>query len=457
MKLSAFGALALFAAVAAAQNQQGASTAQGQQGGVSTEPSTYEGPSILSRDRSLIGERGGKLLDYTFYGAVTGVYDSGLVPVSVNSSGQIPSTGAYGLEGSAGVTGSRTWRHDRLSLEYNGSARHYPNASYYDGIDQFLNLSYYHQFNRKFAIQTRETAGTTSLTNGYYTYLPLQNTDLFAVPTNELFSNRTDFLQSRLDLIWTKTPRLSFSFGGEGFYVRRRSIDLGSLNGYDAHGDIAYRVTRRQTLTVAYEFTAFNYLRQFGDANIHTFTAGYAIGLGRRWEFALQGGGARVDFSGLTLVNIDPAIAAIVGQNQAVVTFHRTSIIPVYGAQLTRRFERSAVVAAYNQTYNPGNGVFLTSRYSAASVSYSYVGLKRATFDTSLAYSKLNSLGQTLGAYNGYFASAAGTYKLASYSHLILRYDFRHYTVGGAGYRQNSSRITAGIAFSPASRPLPIW
>ena len=38
---------------------------------------TYQGPSILSRDKSLIGERGGKLLDFRYYVEVTGIYDSG--------------------------------------------------------------------------------------------------------------------------------------------------------------------------------------------------------------------------------------------------------------------------------------------------------------------------------------------------------------------------------------------
>ena len=41
---------------------------------------TYQGPSILSRDPSLIGERGGKLLDFRYYVEVTGIYDSGLAP-----------------------------------------------------------------------------------------------------------------------------------------------------------------------------------------------------------------------------------------------------------------------------------------------------------------------------------------------------------------------------------------
>lgn len=422
------------------------------------QPTRYEGPSILSRDRSLIGERSGKLLDYRFYADITGAWDSALIPVVATSSGGLsPTTGEYSVNVGYGLTGSRTWRHDKLAVDYTGNFRHYPSATYFDGVDQFLNLSYAHQFSRRLSLQTRTTAGITQFSNGFFTYLPLQNTDLYAVPTNELFDNRTDFLEGRVDVVWQKTLRLSISLGGEGFVVRRRSIALSSLDGYNAHADVAYRLTRRQTVSVNYENTWFNYLRQFGDANISQAALGYSIGLGRRWDFASRAGGARVDFSGLTLINLDPAVAAIIGQNQAVVSFHRVSYIPIFEAQLIRRFERSAVTAAFNQSFSPGNGVYLTARQTAATLGYSYTGLKRLTLGLDVGYVRLTSLGQTLGAYDGISAGGGATYKIASYSHLEFRYDYRHYTANGAFYKQNTQRVALGIAFSPGQKPLPIW
>src|SRR6202795_4316819 len=103
---------------------------------------TYAGPSILSRDKSLIGERGGKLIDFRFYGDITGVYDSGLTPLVVDPQGNVPNYGAYGVEAGFGVIGSRSWAHDKLSLEYRGTYRHYSNHSYFDGTDQYLDLAY---------------------------------------------------------------------------------------------------------------------------------------------------------------------------------------------------------------------------------------------------------------------------------------------------------------------------
>jgi len=443
--------LAVFGGVAVAQAQ----TDQSEQ----NEPVRYEGPSILSRDRSLIGERSGKLLDYRFYVDVTGAYDSGLVPVSTSSTGQLnQSGGVSSVNVGAGLNGTKIWRHDQLSVDYTGNFRHYPGSGYYDAIDQFINLSYSHAFSRRLIFQTRETAGTQSFLNGYFTYLPLQNTDLYAVPTNELFDNRTSYVESRADMTWQKTVRLSFNFGGEGFLVRRRSADLVGVNGWNLHGDISYRLNKRQSVTLSYQHVAFDYVRQFGNAAIQQVTAGYSIGLGRRWDFGSQVGAARMDFSGLTLVNVDPAIAAIVGQNTAVVAFNKITYIPTYEAQIIRRFERSSLTAAYNQAFSPGNGVYLASRSTAATVSYSYTGLKKLSFAANAGYSKLVSLGQTLGTYNGEFAGVGSTYTLRSYAHLEFRYDYRHYTTGQiTGYKQNAQRVSAGLAFSPGSKPLPIW
>jgi hypothetical protein len=446
-----YAVLAVFAGLAAAQTPDAQPPAdQGE--------ARYDGPSILSRDRSLIGERSGKLLDYRFYGEVTGIYDSSLIPVATNQAGGLVRTGgSYGVQAGFGVTGSKSWRHDTLAVEYHGTYSHYINNPFFDAIDQFVNMTYKHVFSRHMYMEARGTAGTTSLTNGGLTYLPLQNTDLYAVPTNELFDNRTDFLQARVDLTWQKSVRLSFSVGGELFLVRRRSLALASLNGYNGHADVSYRLTKRQTITANVERTQFDYLRQFGNTNITMFTGGYAIGVGRRWDFSSRLGAARVDALGLTIINVDPAIAAIVGQNTAVVVFHRISYIPIFETRLIRRFERSSVTAAFSQMFSPGNGVYLTSKETAATVGYSYTGLKKMTFAADVAYSRLDSLGQQLGNFNGISGGLGFTYKLVGDTHLEARYDARHYTTQGVGFTQNSNRVSVGMAYSPGKKPLPIW
>ena len=418
----------------------------------------YAGPSILSRDKGLIGERGGKLIDFRFYGQITGIYDSGLAPVSVDSAGNAVNVGAdYGVETGFGVVGSRTWNRDKLSLEYHGSYKHYTNNPFFDGTDQFLNMTYSRALKRHVMLDVKETAGSTSLANGYFTFVPLTNTDLFAVPTNELFDNPTRYLQSRLDLTWQKTARLSFSIGGEGFVVRRRSLALAGLNGFRTRADAAYRLTRKQTISLNYAYSYFDFQRFFGNGSIQSAGLGYSFGLTRKLEFSSQGGVQAAHVLGLQSVSLDPAIGAIVGRTTATTTFDRTVYGPFAEARLIRRFSKASLSVGYSMGATPGNGVYLTSRQNVGTVDYSYVGFRRLTAGVNASYGQLSALGQTLGKYSNYQSGASLVYRLMRDTHLTVRYDFRHFTTQNAGYQKDSNRLTLGVAYSPGDRPLAIW
>lgn len=408
---------------------------------------TYQGPSILSRDPSLIGERGGKLLDFRYYVEVTGIYDSGLAPVGA----------AYGVETGFGVIGSRRWKRDKLSLEYKGAYRQYSVNNIAQGLDQFLNLTYSRQLTRRFILDLKDTAGTVSLANGEFSYLPLSNTDLFALPSNELFDIRTNFVQSRVDLTWQKTARLSFGVGGEGFIVRRSSVALAGLDGYDARANVAYRLTQRQTVSGDYSYIYYDFQRAFGNSKLQTFSLGYSVGLSRKWDLSLRAGAIRMNWLGIRQVAIDPAIAAIVGQSIADVTFARVVYAPLEEARLMRHFKRSSLTLSYSIGATPGNGLYLTSRQTAGAAGYSYTGYRRWTFALNSGYTELSALGQTLGKYTNLQSGTGVTYKIGRETHIQFRYDYRHYTTQNSIYQKDSTRISLGLAFSPGERPLGIW
>jgi hypothetical protein len=419
---------------------------------------TYQGPSILSRDKSLIGERGGKLLDFRYYVDVTGVFDSGLAPVTVNAQGNlIDAGGAEGVETGFGVLGSRRWKRDKLSLEYKGTYRHYSNNDVVQGLDQFLNLAYSRQITRRIILDLKDTAGTVSLANGAFSYLPLTNTDLFAIPTNELFDIRTKFIQSRVDLTWQLTSRLSFGIGGEGFVVRRSSLALAGLDGYDAHANVAYRLTRRQTVTGDYGYAYFDFQRAFAHAKLQSASLGYSVALSRKWDFNLRAGAIRVDSLGIIQVALDPAIAAIVGESFANVTSFRVVYAPLEEARLMRRFNQSSLSLGYSVGASPGNGVYLTSKQNAASLGYSYTGYRRWTFALNSGYTELSAVGQTLGKYTNIEGGTGVTYKMGHETHIQFRYDYRHYTTQNDFYQKDSNRVSLGLAFSPGETPLAIW
>ena len=419
---------------------------------------TYQGPSILSRDKGLIGERGGKLLDFRYYFDVTGIYDSGLVPLVTNAQGNLINVGgAYGVETGFGVIGSRRWKRDKLSLEYKGAYRQYSVSDVAQGLDQFLHLAYSRQLTRRLILDLKDTAGTTSLANGAFSYLPLSNTDLFAIPANELFDIRTNFVQSRVDLTWQQTARLSFGIGGEGFVVRRSSLLLAGLDGYDARANVAYRLTSRQTVSGDYSYTYYDFQRAFGDSKLQSVSLGYSVGLSRKWDFSLRAGGIRIDSLGISQVAIDPAIAAIVGQSFADVTYKQVVYAPLGEARLMRRFDRSSLTLDYSMGASPGNGVYLTSRQTAGTVGYSYTGVRRWTFALNSGYTELSSVGQTLGKYTNLQGGTGVTYKVGRETHIQFRYDYRHYTTQNNIYQKDSNRVSLGLAFSPGETPLAIW
>ena len=411
------------------------------------------GPSLLGLNAT--SHRRGKLLDVRWYGEILGVYDSGLVPTAAPGSGS--PAAAYGLESGLGASISKQWKHSRLTIEYRGLFRHYTNLASFNGADQYLNIVYHDQLLRHLALNLNETAGTTTIANGAFAYLPISNSDLFALPTNELFDIRTNYLESNVDLIWDPTARFSFDIGGEGFLVRRASFALAGLNGYRARALAACRLTPLQAIFSAYEHIYFDFQHAFGGATLETATLGYAVRLTRSLDFTVQAGGSRVGALGLRQITIDPALAAIIGRNSALVVQHHTVYVPSFEAQLIQRFNRATLRAALSHGVSPGNGLFLTSRQTTANVGYSYTGSRGLTFRANAGYNQLSTLDQAMGSYRHVDGGGGVTYRLVRDTHLEFRYDFRHYTTQESFYRINSSRITLGLAYGSGDAPPQVW
>ena len=158
----------------------------------------YLGPGIMSRGAGAIGERSGQQVDLRFYFTVSGFYDTGLQPFSVDSSGRLKEIdGLYGEQASVGVYGTHSWKRAILGLDYNGDYRHYSEQSYFDGSDQRLALGYTFRKSKRFSIDLRETAGTASRAFGNSVFqVP---GDIVNQPTSLLFDNRTYYTQSTAD------------------------------------------------------------------------------------------------------------------------------------------------------------------------------------------------------------------------------------------------------------------
>src|SRR5262249_22106974 len=125
LKFNRFALVAVFASTAAAQLTD------------------YLGPAIATGGAGQIGTRGGQETSLRFYAGVTGFYDTGIQPVSVDSKGNLVQEGGqFGEEANVGLYGTHLWKHSQLGVDYRGTFRDYSGNSYYDGIDQELTLGY---------------------------------------------------------------------------------------------------------------------------------------------------------------------------------------------------------------------------------------------------------------------------------------------------------------------------
>lgn len=420
--------------------------------------SNYLGPGILTGGADNIGNRSGEQVDLRLYASVTGIYDNGIEPVSVNSKGDLVQvSGLYGIDTSVGAYGVHSWRVAQLGLNYSGDFIHFTNDSAYDMSNQSLRLGYTYQKSRRLYFDLQGTGGTYSIALGAIAGEASATPSIINQQSLLLFDNRTYFLQAGAGMTYLLTPRASISVGGEGFTVQYQSSALVGMEGYGAHANFRYRVSRLTSIGAQYARQHFQYPNFFGQSDMNLYTALFSTQIGRLWTLSANAGAYQVNSVGLQSVALAPAIAALLGVSSTVHIFASQTWIPAGQANLTRRFKNANAFASYSRTVLPGNGVYLTSRSEQGVVGYSYSGLRKATFSMSGGYISLASLGQGIPPYRMFTAGAGITYNLTHALHAVARYDVRQQEITIAGYRATAFRATLGIAFSPGTLPLSLW
>src|SRR4029077_16138202 len=189
---------------------------------------------------------------------------------------------------------------------------------------------FHRQSSRRIGFTLREAAGlySRSMYVGEPVEAALIDPNFANVPRNDLFDNRTQYLNTMADVTFNKSARLSFDFGGDAYIVRRRSSALYGVTGSSARADVAHRTSRFATSGLAYQFTHFEFTKGFGASDLHILLLTQSFRLGRSWELAIKAGGARVETLGLSQVAVVPVIAAITGQPTGVAAIYRKNWVP---------------------------------------------------------------------------------------------------------------------------------
>jgi hypothetical protein len=429
---------------------------------------TYGGPSVLSRGPVGALSRTSNLVTLQPSLQLLGSYESGLYLPSVDSSGrQVGGGGSYGATAVAALNGYHRWRHTILGLSYQGNYRHYTRNRYLDGIDQILALNVQHQVSSRTIFSVTGAGGTYSRGYGwggmqstalnYGDYSQGADPTLSALPRTDLLDTRTYYAAGGADLIHQKSARLSFGMGGTAFAVRRRSKALIELNGYHARGDIMYRLSRNSTLGVDYSFSSYQFVRSFGASDFHMVALNYSTRLSRDWTLSLRGGGYRLENLRSVVVQLDPVVAALLGQTAGIEAFYGINWGTVFGVAVSRNFRRAGLSFRFDRSINPGNAVLLTSRGDEVSAVYSYHGWRRWSLSLGATGMRMATTFQGAGVYKQYTAGASTSYRLGRYIHLVGHSGWRRYELSGrSGRGRDSYFLSVGLGFAPREVPLSL-
>lgn len=420
----------------------------------------YAGPAVLSRGEAPSAMAGPQLSFRPFL-EVTGVYDTGLSAVAVNSQGDIANQSSPGVSVVAGISGSHGWKHTSIGLSYRGDYIHYTRNSSYDSTDHSFLLGVKHQFTRHVLLDLRESAGILKRDYGLLGTIspavPFDPSQSY-VPTTDFFDNRTIYGSSQADLVIQRSTRLSFDFGGDFFINRRASTALYGVTGESARGDVQYRLTRRMTVGGNYNYTHFSFNHLFSSTDIHGAAATLAYQLSRWWEFSGYGGFMRVETKFIQNVPVDPAVTAIIGITESTEVVYSVRYVPNISARLSRTFQKGVLYASGGHTVTPGNGLFLTSSLTSATLGYTYTGLRRWSFGANANYQKADSIGNVIGTYGGYSGTLNFSRQITRAVHVVGSFTARKYDSSDfPKYNSVVYQGRLGLGWAPGDVPLRIW
>jgi hypothetical protein len=316
-----------------------------------------------------------------------------------------------------------------------------------------------HNFNPKVFFQTSNTAAILQRAYGYgYGFVtPGQGGDpvFNPLPGQDIYDSTMYTLSNYNTLGYKITPRLSAAASG-GPFLTKRSGSLVSSMGVSANGDLSYRLNRSNTITGAYGFNQLNFSGQYGNSAVNMLSVGWGY-QSRHWELNLNASGTKVESEGAEIVQLDPAIAAIVGVNTGLQAFHRVNYFPTFRGVFNTRLPRTTIgVTAYRQV-NPGNGVVLTSMSTGAVGYASYTGIRKWTMSARAGAYQYRGLMRFFNTTSSWDVGGQVGYQLRRDLQTTLSVYYRDLRTSGSDYQRNGVRIAVGLNYSPGDVPLALW
>jgi hypothetical protein len=278
------------------------------------------------------------------------------------------------------------------------------------------------------------------------------------IPRTDFFDNRTIYLSTQADFTLQQSARVSYNFGGDGFLVRRRSSALYGVTGASARADMQYRLSRRTTAGVAYNFSHYDFTRVFGGTSMHMLMGTYGVRLTRTLELSASAGALRAEMKFVRTVPVDPAITALLGITSGSRISYSVTYLPTFQLRLSQAVQHGVAYVAVGRTVTPGNGLFLTSSMTSADAGYTYTGIRRWSLGVNANYTSAKSMSNIVGKYRGMGGGFTASRALGRAMHGVTSFRARKYDSGTfANYNRLIYEARIGIGFAPGDVPLRIW
>lgn len=416
----------------------------------------YGGPSILSRGGNSPGRRGRAPVSFTFYASARALYESGLIAPVVDLNGRITSSDLYGGSVEAGVYGGHDWRRSSLGLDYRGDYRRHSQEGPFNGFNQAIALEYIIRTSRRTQLSFRETGGTVNRAFGGFAAPAFADQNRIGVPLNEVFDVRTYFSQTSAFFAWQKSARVTLGGGADGFFIKRDARSLVNSQGYRAVGVASYRINRRDTIGIQYEYMHFDFKRAFADSTANSVLLRFDRRVSQNLLLAAALGAYRVRTSGTEVIELSPEVAAILGRDTGIAAFRRSVIQPSFDASVNYLQDRGRFYLSGSKTVGSGNGVYLTTGRTTINGGYSYTGVRRLSVGLSTGWTKTDSLGLDLGPLDSYQVGGGFSYFLGERMSLTGQIDYRTFNSSSTVGR-NGMSASIGLSWSSSSLPLSIW
>jgi len=417
----------------------------------------FGGPAILSRGTGAVGRNGGRATKLTYHIGAGSFYSSGLTTPLGTSDDR------YGVMAHGGLVGSYAGQRSWGSISWGGSMNYYRGGKLRVTPNHGGALTYGRVLSRSWTLHSSVASRSNDrqlnpFGAGLGTNFSDDPTAELSDPTGELFDSRSFSISGALGTTYQMSRRVAISLSTGASFQRFSSGALIGSNAFSGSASTAYILNSKSSIGGSFRSSQFYFPGRYGESFVMSAHAFYSRAITSRWRVNFSVGPYRVDSTRLVRVQIDPFIAALIGQSSFQEIFNRVGTGVSGRVTVSGRLGKSGVSLGYGSSITPGNGVLLTSSQGSSSFGYTFTGTRRWNYGFNATYSRAKSLILTTApAYQAAGANFGASCRLNDFMALTMGTGYYHSFLSNSSFKTDRVAVSVGLSFSPGTIPLPLF